>query len=169
MLTQLLRQQGFEAENAPSELAGAALVELAEKTGPEAVCISVVAPSTSIQARHLTAKLRRSRADLKIVVGFWRATDKLTDTVQRLRASGADEVVTSLAEAVVQLAKFAVPIGDEMESAPIGENEDARLAELQNLNLLDAAPDKAFDRVTAKLVKIFQVPIALITFIDRDR
>ena len=169
MLTQLLRQQGFEAENAPAELASSALVDLAEKTTPEAVCVSVVAPSTSIQARHLTAKLRARLPDLKIVVGFWGATEKLADAAQRLRASGADEVVTSLAEAVVQLAKFAVPLDDEMENAPIGENEDARLAELQSLNLLEAGPDKAFDRVTAKLAKIFQVPIALITFIDRDR
>ena len=169
MLTQLLRQQGFEAENAPVELASGALVELAEKTAPEAVCISVVAPSTSIQARHLTARLRARLTNVKIVVGFWGATEKLADAAQRMRASGADEVVTSLAEAVVQLAKFAVPVGGEVENAPIGENEDARLAELQSLHLLEAAPDKAFDRVTAKLVKIFQVPIALITFIDRDR
>ncbi len=169
MLTQLLRQQGFEAENAPAELASSGLVDLTEKTAPEAVCISVVAPSTSIQARHLTAKLRGRLTDVKIVVGFWGATEKLADVAQRLRASGADEVVTSLADAVVQLAKFAIPLGDEMENAPIGENEDARLAELQSLNLLEAGPDKAFDRVTAKLAKIFQVPIALITFIDRDR
>ncbi|MEO7167318.1 MAG: AI-2E family transporter [Spartobacteria bacterium] len=169
MLTQLLRQQGFEAENAPSELASTPLVELAEKTAPDAVCISVVAPSTSIQARHLTAKLRRRLPDLKIVVGFWGATEKLTDVAQRLRASGADEVVTSLAEAVVQLAKFAVPLSDEMENAPIGDNEDERLAELQSLHLTFGTPDQAFDRVTAKLAKIFQVPIVLVTFLDRDR
>jgi predicted PurR-regulated permease PerM len=169
MLVQLLRQQGFHAENAPAELGSGALIDLAEKTMPEAVCISVVAPSTSIQARHLTAKLRGRLPLLKIVVGFWGASEKLADSAQRLRASGADEVVTSLAEAVVQLAKFAVPIGNEMEETPLGENEDERLAELQSLNLLGPAPDKAFDLVTAKLAKIFEVPIALITFIDRDR
>ncbi|MGI8889258.1 MAG: AI-2E family transporter [Chthoniobacterales bacterium] len=169
MLTQLLRQQGFEAENAPAELGSDALVELAGKTEPEAICISVVAPSTSIQARFLTAKLRKQLPHVKILVGFWGATEKLADTALRLRNSGADEVVTSLANAVVQLAKFAVPIEDDMEEAPIAEDEEARLAELLSLNLLEPSPDKVFDRATAKLAKIFQVPIVLVTFIDRDR
>jgi hypothetical protein len=52
------------------------------------------------------------------------ATEKLPEATQRLRVSGVDEVVTSLAEAVVQLAKFAVPIGEEMLAAPVPENEE---------------------------------------------
>jgi len=169
MLTQLLRQQGFEAENASANQGSNELVDVAAKADPEAICISVVAPSTLIQARHITTKLRNRIPSVKIVIGFWRATERLAEVSQRLRDSGADEVVASLAEAVVQLAKFAAPMGEEMAAAPLPENEEERLAELMNLHLLDGEPERVFDRVTAKLAKLFQVPIALITFVDRDR
>jgi methylmalonyl-CoA mutase cobalamin-binding subunit len=169
MLTQLLRQQGFEAENASANQSSDELVDVAAKADPEAICISVVAPSTLIQARHITTRLRNRIPSVKIVIGFWRATERLAEASQRMRDSGADEVVASLAEAVVQLAKFAAPIGEEMAAAPLPENEEERLAELVNLHLLDGEPERVFDRVTAKLAKLFQVPIALITFVDRDR
>ena len=169
MLSQLLRQQGFEAENAAADLGADALVDLAVKIAPEAVAISVVAPSTLIQARHLTARLRDRLPGVRIMVGLWRAADKLANAEQRLRASGGDEIATSLAEAVVQLAKFAAPIADETAAASLPKNEEQRLAELESLNLLDSAPDKLFDRITVKMAKVFQVPIVLATFIDRDR
>jgi hypothetical protein len=43
----------------------------------------------------------------RIVVGLWGATENITDAARRVRDSGADEVVTTLAEAVLQLAKRA--------------------------------------------------------------
>lgn len=103
------------------------------------------------------------------MVGLWNANDKLPKASQRLQASGADEVVTSLAEAVVQLAKFVVPLGDEMLPAPIPEDEKERLAEVERLGGLIAEPERVFDRVTRKLAKLFQVPMALVTLVDRDR
>ena len=41
------------------------------------------------------------------MVGLWGATENITDAARRVRESGADEVVTTLAEAVLQLAKRA--------------------------------------------------------------
>lgn len=86
-----------------------------------------------------------------------------------MRVSGADEVVVSFAEAVVQLSKFSAAISDEMTAAPIPENEDARLAQLAALQMIDTPNERRFDRMTARLARVFQVPIAFITFIDRDR
>ncbi|MDQ3625029.1 MAG: GAF domain-containing protein, partial [Verrucomicrobiota bacterium] len=40
---------------------------------------------------------------------------------------------------------------------------------LAELNLLDTEAEPAFDRITAKLARVFEVPIALISLIDRDR
>src|SRR4029453_16799219 len=48
MLVQLLRQQDFDAENASAALSSGELLEMAAKSDPEAICISVVAPSTLI-------------------------------------------------------------------------------------------------------------------------
>jgi len=169
MLTQLLQQQGFQAENVAAAFSVQEVIELAMKSEVEAICVSVVAPSTQIHARFISGKLRAALPRTKIVVGIWGATENMVETSERLRASGADEVVVSLAEAVVQLAKFSVTITDEMVPSPIPANEDERLAQLKALNILDTLPEDAFDRITAKIARMFEVPIALISFIDRDR
>jgi methylmalonyl-CoA mutase cobalamin-binding subunit len=168
MLVQLLRQQDFDAENASAALSSGELLEMAAKSDPEAICISVVAPSTLVHARYLSAKLRAQLPHVKIVVGIWGATENMAGAGERLRSSGADEVVVSLAEAVVQLAKFSVSIADEMIPGAIPDNEENRLEELARLHLADGTREEVFDRITKKLARIFEVPIALITFIDRD-
>ena len=116
MLAQLLEQQGFEAQNASANLAAGEMVKLVDEADVDAVCISVVAPSTVIHARYLCAKLRSQLPKLKIAIGLWGATENITHAAQRLRDSGANEVVTTLADAVVQLAKLA-PAG-EVERIP---------------------------------------------------
>ena len=168
MLVQLLRQQGFDAENTSATLNSGELVEMAAKSDPEAICISVVTPSTLIHARHLSAKLRAQLPHVKIVVGIWGATENMAGAGERLRSSGADEVVVSVAEAVVQLAKFSASIANEMISGAIPDNEENRLEELTRLHLADGTREEVFDRITKKLARVFEVPIALITFIDRD-
>jgi GAF domain-containing protein len=60
-------------------------------------------------------------------------------------------------------------ITDAMLPAPTPPNEEERLAELNGLNLLDTATEAEFDRVTERLTKLFKVPIALLTLIDKDR
>lgn len=107
MLVQLLHLQGFEALNAPTKLAVDELLGLVKQSGMNAVCISVVAPSTVLHARRLCLKLRRLMPKQRIVVGLWGVTENVTDAARRVRDSGADEVVTTLADAVRQLAKLA--------------------------------------------------------------
>jgi GAF domain-containing protein len=86
-----------------------------------------------------------------------------------LREGGADEVVTTLADAVVQFSKHASVLEQESVLLDSPEDETERLAELQGLHLLDTEAEPAFDRITTKLARILNVPIALITFVDRDR
>lgn len=169
MLVQLARQQGFGAQNASAKLVAGELLALAEKADVDVICISVVAPSTVIHARYLSLKLRALLPQLKIVIGLWSATEELTEATKRLRDSGADEVVTTLADALVQMARLAPPLIEEMTPAPIPADEEERLAALAELNLLDTEAEPVFDRITAKLARVFEVPIALISLIDRDR
>lgn len=49
------------------------------------------------------------------------------------------------------------------------ENEAARLKSLHKLGLLDTQDDERFERLTRISRRLFQVPIALINLIDRDR
>jgi GAF domain-containing protein len=169
MLSQLLQQKGMETQTAPAKLVTGELLGLIQNSDVDMVCISVVAPSTAIHARYLCGKLRAGLPKLKILVGLWAATDELPETTKRLRDSGADEVVVSLAEASAQACKLAPILSDSMTCAPLPADDDLRLAALRSLHLLDTEAEPIFDRITAKLARIFDVPIALLTLVDRDR
>lgn len=52
---------------------------------------------------------------------------------------------------------------------PVPDNDQARLAELYRYEILDTLPEEAFDRLTALAALTLNAPIALVTFVDRDR
>lgn len=56
-----------------------------------------------------------------------------------------------------------------MSNAPVPFNESRRLALLRELCILDTPPDQAFDLITKLASKTFNVPIALVTLIDKER
>jgi len=53
--------------------------------------------------------------------------------------------------------------------APASWDEDARLAALRQLDLLDTAPTEAFDRITRMASQLFDLPIAAVSLTDSDR
>src|SRR3954463_3424647 len=53
--------------------------------------------------------------------------------------------------------------------AELPPNEQERLATLYKLNLLDTPTEERFDRITRTAARLFNVPIALISFIDLNR
>lgn len=56
-----------------------------------------------------------------------------------------------------------------MQSAPIPENEEQRLAELLSYDILDTEEEALFDEITALASQICESPIALISLVDPDR
>ena len=56
-----------------------------------------------------------------------------------------------------------------MEKANLPENEVRRVAALHGLGILDTPREDRFDRYTCVAAQIFDVPIALISLVDRDR
>jgi PAS domain S-box-containing protein len=56
-----------------------------------------------------------------------------------------------------------------MERAPIPEHEAARLAELEQYEILDTPPEEAFDGLTRLAAQICDTPIALVSLIDTHR
>jgi len=103
MLAQLLRQENIEVETASAKLEADELVKLVEPAGTDVICISVVSPSTVLHARYLCLKLRAKFRSERIVVGLWGFADGNTDAIRRVRESGADQVVTTFAEAVTEM------------------------------------------------------------------
>lgn len=56
-----------------------------------------------------------------------------------------------------------------MLPAPIPADDDARLQALRELLILDTPPEERFDRIVAFAAEEFEVPIALISLVDRAR
>ncbi len=56
-----------------------------------------------------------------------------------------------------------------MSAAPIPVNEEARLAALAELQILDTAPEPEFDNLVDLAARTSETPIALISLVDRDR
>ena len=54
-------------------------------------------------------------------------------------------------------------------SAPLPPDEAERLRTLARYDVLDTPADAALDRLTALATRLFRVPIALVTLVDRDR
>ncbi len=55
------------------------------------------------------------------------------------------------------------------ESAVDDEREQDRLRALARYEILDTPPDGAFDRITQLLAQLLDVPIAVVSLVDRDR
>lgn len=53
--------------------------------------------------------------------------------------------------------------------AALHEHEEDRLRELYRLAVLDTPPDPRFDRITQLVSDVFDVPIVLISLVDKDR
>ena len=56
-----------------------------------------------------------------------------------------------------------------MLAPPIPNDEVERIAALCRLHILDTPPEERFDRITRTAQRLFGVPIALVSLIDRER
>jgi GAF domain-containing protein len=169
MLALLLRNQGFEAENLPARLKHEELIDRTVEVQPECICVSVLPPTSIAQARHLSSAIRQRLRSVTIFFGVWSARFDADKLRERLRVAHVSDVAVSLADAVQRVCKMTAAITNAMVPAPTPPNEEDRLAELNGLNLLDTPREADFDQVTERLTKLFKVPMALLTVIDKDR
>ncbi len=103
MLSHLLRLQGCEAHELTALETASELVAAVALEPPDAVCISVVAPSAMVHARNLCLKLRQRLPRLRIVIGFWGATDSRATLGQAFQQWRDITITTTLADATLAL------------------------------------------------------------------
>jgi hypothetical protein len=106
MLVQLLWHQGYSARSAAAGLPVGEQISWVRDAKVRTVCVPAVAPATFVHARYLCAKLRANFPQLKIIVGLWGQSGVLSETVSTLKESGADDVVTSLAELIEKVSIY---------------------------------------------------------------
>jgi len=80
----------------------------------DVVCISALPPFALLNARSLSKQLRLRFQDLKIIVGLWTFSGK-GGAAERFDKAFADTVVTTLAEALKEIHKFADPAGESQD------------------------------------------------------
>jgi hypothetical protein len=56
-----------------------------------------------------------------------------------------------------------------LKNFPVPFQEQDRLEDLRNLNILDTEPDPEFDRITRLAAFALRAPVAVVTLIDEDR
>jgi predicted PurR-regulated permease PerM/GAF domain-containing protein len=170
MLAHLLRQHGFEAAHSPGKRSSNELVAELERNMADLACITVLAPSKAIHARNLCRKIRDSLPEQRVIICLWgRDTDSSGEGGKMLREAEAEEIFHTLAETAEWCDRTAFRLTEPREPMPLPENEDERLAALDKLGLVHPEREPVLDNVAAKMSRVFEVPLAAITLVDRDR
>ena len=115
-LARLLPHNEFDARVIDFPVLAGEVAEKVAACGAKIVCISALPPQATIQAGYLAKRLKQRLPELKIAVVLWTAGN--TEKAQvRLRASGVDEVATSVSAAVERLRQLAGPLVAASENA----------------------------------------------------
>jgi predicted PurR-regulated permease PerM len=129
MLVQLLGKHGIGARVVPCEAVSPAAIFRLDVAGVEMAVLCYMEAGGFSNARYLVRRLRRKLPQARVVIGFWTLGEEETRHREALAATGADGIVTSLRQAVDQVAKIAIASGSRL--SPMAQPRcqiDARLA-----------------------------------------
>lgn len=109
MLAHLLRRHGIPAAVSPRGSTPEMLENTITRHAVKAVFVSALPPSAILGARQASRRLAQAQPQLPVVVGIWRHPAALKELAHRLRAQDADQVVTTLGNAIVRIEKMLHP------------------------------------------------------------
>ena len=169
MLAHALSLGGLPATQRSSALMTADYIDRLELADAKTVCLSFFSAEPKAAAKTFCRRLRRRWPHLRVVLALWNAPPELLDEAAR-RELGADAVVTSLTEAMMQMDH---ELGIDMEAgfmaAPAPQNDEARVAALRDSGLLDGRAQPMLEAVTRRVADIFDVPMAMVSLIDDEQ
>ena len=84
------------------------MVAQVAEAGSTTVCISATPPHDTLHTRYLCKLLRSRLPHLHIIVGLWDAEENEEKLARRRERLSADEVVTTLTDALEQIRPLAV-------------------------------------------------------------
>jgi hypothetical protein len=117
MLAQLLSNDGFGARVVPNASVATANLAQFETTGVRMVFLSYLEPNDFANARYLVRRLRRKLPNATIAAGFWTLSAAEVFSREALQETTADEIVTSLRQAVEHANRIARETSELPEDA----------------------------------------------------
>ncbi len=166
MLAQAARAHQFQAEAISSKFLLGEIRSTIAEMKPDWVWICAVNPTGVSRCRHLCMELRKQIPDLRISIGIWHPQEHVVAALDGLKQAGAESVATVFGDALLRMEALRASFSDSFVAAPMPDNEAERLAALVALGIANQGRDELFDRTTAELTKIFEVPIALVSIVD---
>lgn len=103
LLADLLQRQGLGARVVPCEAALPANLAGLDATGVQVVCASYLDARSLTNARYLVRRLRRRIPSAHVIAAFWTMTPEQASQRNAAATTGADEVVTSLQDALARI------------------------------------------------------------------
>jgi predicted PurR-regulated permease PerM len=167
MLAHALSMAGIPAESRPVVQASAMGFARLDLDDASAVCVSYFSDQPESAARQFCRRLRRRWPHLKIVLALWNQPSEtlVKETYSEL---GADEVATSINEAVGRMQRL-LPITapDPAVVAP-PERDDERVAALHRTDFLNPALRDELDAIAKRAADAFDVSHAMVSAVDAD-
>ncbi len=132
------------------------------------ICLSSFGSAPQPQIRYMCRRLRQRWKDLHIVLALWNAPPELLEEAG-YRSLGADEVATTLSEAVSRITHHSgAHVVADYEPAPVPEDDLARVRALRASGVLDDERRRQFDLAAKRAADIFDMPLAMVSMIDED-
>lgn len=132
------------------------------------VCLSYFSRSPESAVRAFCRRLRQRWPGIRIVLAIWNPPEALLDPAN-VHALGADEVATSVEEAVQRIQRMIVPVEKhEVRTAEAPEDDAARVAALAATNALDGHAREELDALAKRAADVFDVKFAVISAIDAE-
>ena len=130
MVTQLLQRTGYRAHSVEIGAASDMLQQVSQHD-TQLACVSALPPFAMGQARALCKRLRAQFPEITIILGLWNVAGGVARAQERFGSGCADIIVTTPAEAMLQIRHLTQSLSRDMEAQDVtpSENEEHKKEE----------------------------------------
>lgn len=132
------------------------------------VCINYFSHEPGSAARQFCRRLRQRWPELRIVVVFWTVSPEALASDAR-KDIGADEIATSIKEAVGRIQRMLPGRAHEPGGAEAPADDAARVTALHGTDFLAESLRDDLDALAKRAADAFDVDVAMISAIDAER
>jgi predicted PurR-regulated permease PerM/GAF domain-containing protein len=166
MMAEVLDERGIGARVMPPIAVSQGALGQLDLQGVDVVCLSYLHPQPQVYARYICRRLRRRAPHLKLVVCCWNLAPSTGQTEDVRRQMAADAVFVSLEGCVDQVEAWISLLASSSGTPTVApDSEQEQLTALQDLRL-SSLRERRFDDVSRSVAQSFDVPIALVSFVD---